>query len=553
MIFIAPLWLLGLLPWLAVTVWLLRKRRRPTGVPFIEFWQRGPVTPPKPARNFASPPWPLALAMLAMLLALLAAARPAVRGRGGRPLTILVDRGATMSAGAPRFLAVSRDVATELGRRGSRRPVELVLMPGAGPARTDAAGWLDVVERAKRTAVPTGDLLWPTVARRLAESNDPVLVVTDHPPALSDERLIVVAPPAPSDRHVGIAHVAARELPTPQVMVSVEATSWEEPVVVGVSTGGRATGGRLEASPGTTGRRDLFIDVPVLGPVVDLRLDSPGGGDAAAADDRAWLVREGTWPRVEPGAALPASLDRFIRTYAAARPPTDESPRVRVTDQFGDVRNDQPAVFLETPADGDRAAVEPVPAGEVEVVSHPVTRNVTFPPSFGSTGQAAPPAGWTPIVKRGDDVVVAVREAPTRQVWVGIGEFDTWSRTPGFVIFWANVFDWLGAGGATYTYHAPGTVGAGVDAGTRRSWCRRRAGAVAGPVPPLGRNAPGRERRIRTVATAAAGCQRVAGAARCVTERSAPGSEPLPAPGRGRLPGARGGPVGRCYLDRIFG
>lgn len=450
MTFLAPLWLLSLLPWLAVTVWLLRKRRRPTAIPFIDLWQRGPEAPPKPARNYAPPPVPLALAMLAMLLALLAAAEPGIRGRAGRPVTIVVDRGASMSAGGPRFLDASKDVVVELGRRRFAGRVNLSFVAAAGPVRTDAAGWLPHVARAKRTAISTGPSLWATVARRLAESDDPVLAVTDQPSALSDERLIVVGPPEVRFRNVGIAHVAARESPRPQVMVTVESTSRAESLTVRVCSGGQDTLARLEASPSASGRRNLFVDVPVLGPVLDVRLDTL---DDAPADDRAWLVRQGNWPRVEAHAAFPAALDRFITAYASGRPPVEASPRVRVVERLAEAAGEEPAVVLAAPSRWRAGSV-----GAVEVVSHPITRSVQFPASPDVVVDPAAPAGWTPVVTFGGKIAVAVREAPARQVWVGIG-LDAWSRTPSFVVFWANVFEWLGGGAVSYTYHSPGTLG----------------------------------------------------------------------------------------------
>src|SRR5215218_3027353 len=99
MIFANPILLLALLPWGAVTVWLLGGRRTSVGVPFIELWRADHAVAPK-NRFFHPPPVALAAAILAMLLALLAAAGPAVRsGRRGPQLTIILDRGITMSPG----------------------------------------------------------------------------------------------------------------------------------------------------------------------------------------------------------------------------------------------------------------------------------------------------------------------------------------------------------------------------------------------------------------------------------------------------------------------
>src|SRR5438874_12512617 len=97
MTFAAPLWLIGLAPLAAVVVYLLWGRRRQEPVPFLDLWL-GPVKGPRPRRHLAPPPLALALAILAMLLAVLGAARPALWDplRGG-PVTTVIDWGRTLA------------------------------------------------------------------------------------------------------------------------------------------------------------------------------------------------------------------------------------------------------------------------------------------------------------------------------------------------------------------------------------------------------------------------------------------------------------------------
>src|SRR5687768_14153205 len=98
MTFAGPLWLLGLLPWSAVALYLLWGRRRREPVPFLDLWL-GPAAGPQVRRRLVAPPVAVALALLAMLLALVGAARPRLNsGSTDVALTILVDRGASMSA-----------------------------------------------------------------------------------------------------------------------------------------------------------------------------------------------------------------------------------------------------------------------------------------------------------------------------------------------------------------------------------------------------------------------------------------------------------------------
>jgi hypothetical protein len=69
-----------------------------------------------------------------------------------------------------------------------------------------------------------------------------------------------------------------------------------------------------------------------------------------------------------------------------------------------------------------------------------------------------PSGGWTTLVHRGDQVWLAVREAPARQVWMGF-DAPEWTRTPDFVVFWASLFDWLGQGTPTYVSQKVGDLG----------------------------------------------------------------------------------------------
>ena len=60
------------------------------------------------------------------------------------------------------------------------------------------------------------------------------------------------------------------------------------------------------------------------------------------------------------------------------------------------------------------------------------------------------PAGFKPLVSNAGIAVVAVREKPARQIWVN-ADFGDWEKTPDFVIFFANAFDWLGGDNWRFT------------------------------------------------------------------------------------------------------
>jgi hypothetical protein len=84
--------------------------------------------------------------------------------------------------------------------------------------------------------------------------------------------------------------------------------------------------------------------------------------------------------------------------------------------------------------------------GTVSASAHPVTAIVNWsslPDQITSAGDM--PRGWVPILRLEDRPIVAVHEGSVREVWVGF-DAPLWATTPDYVIFWANVFSWVGHG-----------------------------------------------------------------------------------------------------------
>jgi hypothetical protein len=89
----------------------------------------------------------------------------------------------------------------------------------------------------------------------------------------------------------------------------------------------------------------------------------------------------------------------------------------------------------------------------LRVIPHPVTSQVDWDTLPARLRVANPPEGeWTPLVTVAGRVLVAARQTDARQVWIGF-DAGPWSATPAFVVFWTNVFDWLGQGGESYASH----------------------------------------------------------------------------------------------------
>jgi hypothetical protein len=171
--------------------------------------------------------------------------------------------------------------------------------------------------------------------------------------------------------------------------------------------------------------------------------------DDLPADNKAWLAREATWPRIEPARPV-GELQRAIEVYRTVRPAGEGSATVRVWTGNAPPEPTLAGVVVR-PGPGPRATATTRPT---RVAPHSVTDPVTDwtnldLPAF----DAAPPdSGWTPVLWAGERPLVAVRESPARQVWAAL-DTDRWSNRPEYVVFWTAVFDWVGQGGDTYAAH----------------------------------------------------------------------------------------------------
>ena len=150
MFFASPIWLALLLPpWAAVAAWLIWSRRGEwRDVPFLALWRERGEDSPREKREFRPPPIALVAAMMAVLLAIVASARPRIGWTSpldGPHITIILDRGVTMSVGDRRAEVVQAAEGTLKAAFGLG-PTSFVAVPdgarcGDGPlglARTRA-------------------------------------------------------------------------------------------------------------------------------------------------------------------------------------------------------------------------------------------------------------------------------------------------------------------------------------------------------------------------------------------------------------------------------
>lgn len=446
MSFISPIWLTALLPWGALTLWLLQARRPRVAVPYLALWESHAARTP-PRRRMQTLPWAVVLVLLSALLAILASARPAFQARGaagGAPITLIVDRGLSMSAKGvtePRYVETARAMVEAMRPAERSRAIELVTVPGESPSSTTFFDCIKALSGVAPTAQDTRNVLTETIAGRLSAASGPVLVITDAPIPPRD-RLIRISPES-TVRDAGIALLAAREFPAPQVMVRVRNQSGLQAAALVVSCDGRSERQTVSLPP--NGQvRDYFFNPPRLGMIVSAELVVQ---DGIPADDRAWLVREGSSPTIEAHTPISAELRRLIDAYQRSRPATDASSKLIVVGDSAQLPAAAPAILIQS------AQASPA-SGVMQVAQHPVTAHVAWdqmPMPLRAAGD--PPAGWTPLVSIGGRAIIAVRPDGPRQVWVGF-DSPNWSTTPDFVVFWTNVFDWAGGGGASYAGHS---------------------------------------------------------------------------------------------------
>jgi len=434
MTFAAPIWLWGLIPWAGVVVWMFTGQRPRADVPFLELW-RGPVHGPRAKRTFDLPPLAIVLALLAILFGIIAAAAPAIRLGIQQlpPITIILDRGISMAAhgqAGARWRELVGLSSRELAGFG---PVDLISIPGETDWTTDRSDWMSVTSEPS-SSMKTLESVRSAIGSALARNDDPLIVLTDQKLVNASPRIIQIAPTtAPSN--VGIVSLAARSSPTPQVMVRVRNQSAMEKASLTVRSGDATVTNPIDL-PAPESEQNYFVDLPRLGDDIEVSLEAP---DDLQVDNHAWLVRERVAPRIEARIAIAEELARMIDVYRKNRASAESSKIVAVA---RDLAPNENGVVIPPPAEADGPVT-----GDLQIAAHPVTESVHWTDVLrDATVRAHPPTDdWKPLVSSGSKVLVAARDGPARQIWIGF-DSPAFPRTADFVILWTNIFDWLGQG-----------------------------------------------------------------------------------------------------------
>ncbi len=500
------MFLLALLPWVALLLWLLLGKRRRVNVSFLELW-KGPVSGPTARRRIGMPPLALVAALAALLLMILAAARPGIphtTSAADVPVIVVVDRGITMSMGKPpRSAALVEEIRPVIREQFGKEEVKYVYLPDR------QAGSL--------TAIDTRGML-ETAVREQLEANpaSPVIVVSDQDLEFEDKRVVRVGPKG-SAANISIAHAAARISPVGQVQLRLRNQSSQSKTTLRVLCDGRETARQEVELPAINQTGDHFLPIDAAAKVIRVEVDA---NDDFAGDNAAFLVRRGSWPAVEVRTPVYAELQRLVENYSKLRPASDQSKRVGIvsTQEAGA----SPQIIFAKPG--------PAANGKASVSDHPITaalEKVDWE-VLGRDGVSEPAGdGWKAVVRISDKTAIAVRETPARQVWIGLST-QKLATSPEFVILWTNIFDWVGGGEEEFVSQTTSQLGtewnaveplpAGLPPGWWPGIYRRSDGAllaVNAPDVELPKNAQTSDWRSRLAAVA--GEYRAATATRWLT------------------------------------
>ena len=421
---LSPIWLIGLAPWLALAVWMLRGRGDLRRVPFLPLWGES-AGASKAAHKRKLPPLATMAVLGAMLLGVVAASRLALGGRQRVTVNLFVDRGTRMSApgGAPRFKSRTDAFLDELQKRWPRSRVNLIPLPGEPQPDLSIDACRTAMGRMSITAVDTSDSLAGAVNAHRPNS------------------IVISNQPGDTFTDIGVVSLALATQPHLQLMIRLQNFSAQTSVNLQIKTAGK-TIEKVVPLPPPGGVGNGFIDLDRVGDVIVASLIE---NDDNPFNNHAYLISESEPRAPDPRVPLSEAQQRVIGVYQRARVRRSSPEKLPVVDQLETLGNTENGVIVPKLSDSVRR-------GPVKVATHPITAHVDWQSLPGTLKLADAPDGWTPLVSFGSQVVVAINPQHPRQVWVGI-DSDAWVTTKDFVIFWTNVLDYAGGGNEIWAAH----------------------------------------------------------------------------------------------------
>jgi hypothetical protein len=238
---------------------------------------------------------------------------------------------------------------------------------------------------------------------------------------------------------VRIESISVRSGPTSQAMIRIVNQSDLTAGKLNVRVGSSVVSEIVDL-PGRDQARNYFVDLPAWASAIDAEISAGG------IEHHLQAIGGAGWPIVEGRGLLPPELMRMIEVYSRHRASSQGSKHIAVVAGSENVVSDEPAAILMD----SRSGMRPPPVGPAIVHDSPLTRSVDWDRALaGAKVESPPSADWQPLVSCASVAVVAAREKPFSQVWVGFSS-DEFGHQADFVIFWSNVFSWLGDGGEDY-------------------------------------------------------------------------------------------------------
>jgi hypothetical protein len=274
----------------------------------------------------------------------------------------------------------------------------------------------------------------------LRESAGPVVLLSDRAIDLSDPRLVQFTSTA-QITNVGIDLLAVRASPATQAMVRLFNQSSLTSAQLILRADGRIVQSQPIELPASGEKRNYFVDLPAQPTVVEAEVQCD---DLIQINHRAWVIRRAAWPIVEPHGSLPPELTRMIEVYGRHRLPSEASQHIAIVNASDPVPANIPVAILADESETGISTIEPlIIKDDLANIQALDWKSILT----GATVSPVPGKDWQSIISANGKVIVALRETPTRQAWIGF-HADDFARRPDFVIFWTAIFDWLGGDGS---------------------------------------------------------------------------------------------------------
>ena len=419
---LTPVWLLLLVPWLGLVVLSLRGFRPKILVPYLELWPRDELSPEN-RRNWRPPSLPVLLLLLAILAVILALSGPLLRSSQPqlRQLTVIMDRGITMLAG--NRLAHASTRLREALDPLLAADATIRVVDDAGNVRLVGIREFDAQLAQPARAILTHDRLNDLITRELRDTNQPVILLSDWPPAEKNPRFLSVSPTG-NIQNIGIvgATFAAGKL---QVEIRNDSTNTTCPI--SLQSASSSLQDTLKLPP--QGKTQSFTFTLAGSLPVIIHLDIPDDFQ----EDNHWKIPPPfASPRISTTATVSPALQRFISAYLQTRPPTADARTISVGTE-----SSPHAVTLHPCSDPITIAPGVRVTGD-----HPLLQNVHLPTSLLATLNDLPD-GYHILWQIGKRPLLAIDESK-RNIWIGFAS-TAWEDEPDFVIFWTNIIQWLDA------------------------------------------------------------------------------------------------------------